>query len=250
MFGPRRLKQIAAFGTIALQVLIILTGNYTFFNYLAIALCLFLLDDAFFAGKKRHVPVTPAWSNRFVSAALFLFIMTVSCIELVGMRTAVAPALNRIMDVEAPFDLVNSYGLFAVMTTSRPEIEVEGSNDGQNWQPYVFRYKAGPLNRAPGWVAPFQPRLDWQMWFAALGNYRENPWFLRFMLTLLEGSKPVLALLERDPFGGVPPAHIRAMVYDYRFTTWEERRKTGNWWKRELKGTYFPPVSLRGKNVP
>ena len=216
MFGPRRLKQIAAFGTIALQVLIILTGNYTFFNYLAIALCLFLLDDAFFAGKKKYVPVTPAWSNRFVSAALFLFIMTVSCIELVGMRTAVPMALNRIMDVEAPFDLVNSYGLFAVMTTSRPEIEVEGSNDGQNWQPYVFRYKAGPLNRAPGWVAPFQPRLDWQMWFAALGNYRENPWFLRFMLALLEGSKPVLALLERDPFGGVPPAHIRAMVYDYQ----------------------------------
>jgi hypothetical protein len=250
MFGPRRLKQIAAFGTIALQVLIILTGNYTFFNYLAIALCLFLLDDAFFAGKKKYVPVTPAWSNRFVSAALFLFIMTVSCIELVGMRTAVPMALNRIMDVEAPFDLVNSYGLFAVMTTSRPEIEVEGSNDGQNWQPYVFRYKAGPLNRAPGWVAPFQPRLDWQMWFAALGNYRENPWFLRFMLALLEGSKPVLALLERDPFGGVPPSHIRAMVYDYRFTTWEERRKSGNWWKRELKGTYFPPVSLKAKNVP
>jgi hypothetical protein len=166
------------------------------------------------------------------------------------MRSAVPVALNRIVDVEAPFDLVNSYGLFAVMTTSRPEIEVEGSNDGENWKPYVFRYKAGPLNRAPGWVAPFQPRLDWQMWFAALGNYRENPWFLRFMLALLEGSKPVLALMERDPFGGVPPTHIRAMVYDYRFTTWEERRKAGDWWKRELKGTYFPPVSLRGKNVP
>jgi predicted DCC family thiol-disulfide oxidoreductase YuxK len=250
MFGPRRLKQVAALGTIALQVLIILTGNYTFFNYLAIALCLFLLDDQFFAGKKRYVPMTPAWSNRYVSAALFLFIMTVSCTELVGMRRAVPSALNRIVDAQAPFDLVNSYGLFAAMTTSRPEIEIEGSKDGQNWQPYVFRYKAGPLNRAPGWVAPFQPRLDWQMWFAALGNYRENPWFLRFMLRLLEGSKPVLALMERDPFGGVPPAHIRAMVYDYRFTTWEERRKTGDWWKRELKGVYFPPVSLRGKNMP
>ena len=106
------------------------------------------------------------------------------------------------------------------------------------------------MTRAPGWVAPFQPRLDWQMWFAALGNYRENPWFLRFMLSLLEGSKPVLALMERDPFGGVPPKHIRAMVYDYRFTNWEERRKTGDWWKREVKGVYFPPVSLRGRNVP
>jgi hypothetical protein len=131
------------------------------------------------------------------------------------------------------------------MTTKRPEVEIEGSNDGQQWLPYIFRYKAGPMNRAPGWVAPFQPRLDWQMWFAALGTFRDNPWFVRFAISLLEGSKPVLALLERDPFAGKPPQQIRAMLYQYHFTSFEERRRTGNWWKREEIGMYFPPVSLR-----
>jgi predicted DCC family thiol-disulfide oxidoreductase YuxK len=244
MFGPRRLKQIAAFGTIALQILILLTGNYTFFNLLAIALCLFLFDDVFFAGKRKYSPVPAGWSNRFVSAALFLFVMTVSCVELAGMRDAVPAELSSVVDAQAPYGLVNSYGLFASMTTARPEIELEGSSDGQTWRPYIFRYKAGPLDRAPRWVAPFQPRLDWQMWFAALGNYRENPWFVRLMLRLLEGSKPVLALMERDPFVGVPPAHVRAVVYDYHFTSWEERRRTGNWWKREFRGIYFPPMTL------
>ncbi len=135
------------------------------------------------------------------------------------------------------------------MTTHRPEISIEGSNDGVDWQPYVFRYKPGPLNRAPRWVAPDQPRLDWQMWFAALGNYRENPWLMRFMKRLLQGSAPVLELLDQNPFAGKPPKYVRAMVYEYHFTTFEERRQTGNWWKRELKGTYFPPISLRQQEI-
>jgi hypothetical protein len=92
-----------------------------------------------------------------------------------------------------------------------------------------------------------QPRLDWQMWFAALGNYRENPWLLRFMERLLQGSAPVLDLLEHNPFAGKPPRYVRAMVYDYQFTNAAERRRTGNWWKRELKGAYFPPISLRNQ---
>jgi predicted DCC family thiol-disulfide oxidoreductase YuxK len=229
MLLPRRLKHIAAFGTITLQVLILLTGNYTFFNFLTLALCLFLFDDAFFAGK-LYKPVVPARSNFAVSAVLVAVVMTLSFVAL---------------DVAAPFGIVNRYGLFAVMTTKRPEVEIEGSNDGQTWLPYIFRNKSGPLNRAPGWVAPFQPRLDWQMWFAALGSFRENPWFVRFAIALLEGSKPVLALLERDPFGGKPPRQIRAVVYEYHFTTFEEKRRTGNWWKREEKGMYFPPVGLR-----
>jgi lipase maturation factor 1 len=229
MFGPRRLKHIAAFGTIALQILIIATGNYTFFNYLAIALCLFLFDDAFFL-RAKFKPTAPARSNFALSAVLIAVITVLSFFE---------------TDITAPFGIVNRYGLFAVMTTKRPEVEIEGSNDGQTWLPYVFRHKAGPLNRAPGWVAPFQPRVDWQMWFAALGNFRQNPWFVRFVIALLEGSKPVLALLERDPFNGRPPAQIRAVLYEYHFTTFEEHRRTGNWWKREEKEMYFPPVGLR-----
>jgi hypothetical protein len=246
MFGPRRVKQVAAFGTIGLQILILLTGNYTFFNLLALALCLFLFDDQFFA-KKKYVPASAAWSSRYVSAVLFLFVMTVSCVEIAAVFGPVASEFDAVVQAQGSFGLVNGYGLFAVMTTTRDEIEIEGSNDNQNWQPYVFRYKAGPLNRAPGWVAPFQPRLDWQMWFAALGTYRDNPWFVRFLLKLLEGSRPVLALMERDPFDGVPPKHIRAMVYEYRFSSIEEWRRTGNWWTREMKGLYFPSVSLKDR---
>ena len=249
MFGPRRVKQVAAFGTIGLQILILLTGNYTFFNLLAIALCLFLFDDQFFAQahkKRPYIPELAAWSNRYVSAVLFLFVMTVSSIEIAAIFGPVAPELDAVVQAQGSFGLVNGYGLFAVMTTTRDEIEIEGSNDNQTWQPYVFRYKAGPLNRAPGWVAPFQPRLDWQMWFAALGSYRDNPWFVRFLLKLLEGSPSVLALMERNPFDG-PPKHIRAMVYQYHFASIDEWRRTGNWWTREMKGLYFPSVSLKDR---
>ena len=160
IFGPRRLKQVAAFGFISLQLLIFFTGNYTFFNLLAIALCLFLLDDAFFA-RKKYIPVPPAWSNRFVSAALVVLIMTASGIQLTQMFGAPRTELDTVLQIEEPFGIVNQYGLFAVMTTTRPEIEIQGSNDGRNWQPYLFRYKAGPLNRAPrlGCPVPAAPRL-------------------------------------------------------------------------------------------
>jgi predicted DCC family thiol-disulfide oxidoreductase YuxK len=271
MWGPRRLKQIAAFGTIGLQVLICLTGNYTFFNLLAIALCLFLFDDAFFRNLRRtgtrknpdmrlsaaspptrtnaagsRMSVT--YTNRGISQALFGLVMILSLIGLAGMFGVRVPnAVSAAVSPFGPYGIVNQYGLFAQMTTTRPEISIEGSNDGVDWQPYVFRYKPGPLNRAPSWVEPMQPRLDWQMWFAALGNYRENPWLIRFMMRLLQGSAPVLDLLDRNPFEGKPPKYVRAMVYDYRFTTFDEHRRTGNWWKRELKGAYFPPISLRNQ---
>lgn len=247
MFGPRRLKQIAAAGTVLLQVLIILTGNYTFFNYLTIALCLFLLDDALLSRLKIKVqPRKPLRANRYVSAALASVVLLISVDQLVGMFQLPTPLIvDTIVGRSIAFGIVNEYGLFATMTTSRPEISIEGSNDGVEWQEYIFRYKPGPLNRRPPWVAPEQPRLDWQMWFAALETYRENPWLLRFMQRLLQGSPPVIQLLDHDPFAGKPPKLIRAMLYEYRFTTFAERRETGNWWKRELKGTYFPPIGLR-----
>ena len=155
-----------------------------------------------------------------------------------------APVAQLYERLEA-FHFVNGYGLFRVMTKDRGEIILEGSSDGINWLPYEFKWKPGNVKRAPGWCAPHQPRLDWQMWFAALGSYRENPWFLRFMLRLLDASPPVLALLDYDPFGGQRPRFVRARIYDYKFTTPDERRRTGNWWKSELKGDYFPAVSFR-----
>ncbi len=143
-----------------------------------------------------------------------------------------------------PFRTFNGYGLFAVMTTERREIIVEGSDDGVNWRPYEFKYKPGDVDRRPAFVAPHQPRLDWQMWFAALGDYRENPWFVNFCLRLLQGSPEVAVLLAKNPFPDHPPHYLRAGLYDYQFTSFAERHASGAWWKREWVGEYLPPVSL------
>ena len=244
-FAPRRVRFFAAAMTITLQALIFITGNYTFFNLLAVALCLLLFDDAAF----RHRPaprVRLGTRQRAVSIALSAFILFASGFQLLETFSGSIPdvAAVALSDI-APFGVVNTYGLFAVMTTSRPEIVVEGSDDGQTWREYSFRYKPGDLRRAPVWVQPYQPRLDWQMWFAALGNYRADPWFVNFAVRLLEGSPDVLALMARNPFPSGAPRYIRAQLYEYRFTTTAERHATGDWWAREIKREYLPAVSLR-----
>ena len=144
-----------------------------------------------------------------------------------------------------PFLVANRYGLFAVMTTDRPEIIVEGSNDRENWLPYEFKYKAGDLRRRPAFVQPHQPRLDWQLWFAALGNVRQSPWFFNLCGRLLEGSPAVLKLLAKNPFPDGPPKHIRAVVYDYHFSSADEKRREGVWWRRKTKRLYCPALSLK-----
>jgi lipase maturation factor 1 len=142
------------------------------------------------------------------------------------------------------FRIVNGYGLFRVMTEDRCEIILEGSADGIDWLPYEFKWKAGDVKRAPGWCAPHQPRLDWQMWFAALESPQENPWLGGLIVRLLQGSRDVNRLLAHDPFSNRPPRYIRAMFYRYRFTTAIELRKTGAWWKRQELREYLPTVSL------
>jgi hypothetical protein len=131
------------------------------------------------------------------------------------------------------------------MTTTRREIVIEGSDDGQQWKPYEFRYKPGDINRGLPWVAPYQPRLDWQMWFAALSSFRENPWFSQLMVRLLQGEPAVTRLLATNPFPDKPPRFIHAITYDYHFTDWSTRRRTGAIWTRRYNGEYFPQVSLR-----
>ncbi|HEY6931577.1 MAG TPA: lipase maturation factor family protein, partial [Thermoanaerobaculia bacterium] len=143
----------------------------------------------------------------------------------------------------SPFRSVGSYGLFMVMTTSRPEIILEGSDDGAEWKAYEFRWKPGDVTRRPRFVAPHQPRLDWQMWFAALGNYSENPWFLALCGRLLQGKPDVTGLLAVNPFPNGPPRYLRAVVYEYRFTDSAARRATGAWWTREPKGLYLPVLN-------
>jgi hypothetical protein len=153
------------------------------------------------------------------------------------------PTLKSLL---GPFRVVNPYGLFAVMTTRRTEIVVEGSADGVEWLTYGFRWKPGDPAERPRFVAPHQPRLDWQMWFAALSSYQREPWFLWFCQRLLEGSRPVTALLEKNPFPDAPPRYLRATVYDYRFTRSAARRETGAWWAREPRGLYCPVLALEG----
>jgi hypothetical protein len=153
---------------------------------------------------------------------------------------APATALRRLV---SPLSSINSYGLFAVMTTTRPEIVVEGSDDGRTWQAYEFRWKPGAPDRRPAFVAPHQPRLDWQMWFASLGACEDNPWFVRFLGRVLEGSPPVTALFARNPFPDRPPRFVRSVLYEYTpadLSTW---RREGTWWRREERGDYCPVLS-------
>ena len=233
-FAPRTFRHIGAWITIALQTLILLTGNYTFFNFLTIALCMFLFME----------PQRRTWSrpHHMVSAALAAFVLVTSgllFLELFGAQ--LPPGGGAILHAVEPLRLVNSYGLFTVMTTDRPEIIVEGSNDGTNWAAYEFPYKPGNPLRALPVIAPHQPRLDWQMWFAALGSYQQNRWFVNFLIKLLEGEPAVLRLLQYNPFPGSPPKYVRAQVFLYQFTRFGEK----GWWTRTDRGMYFPPVSLK-----
>jgi len=252
IFAPRRLRTLGCIGLVGLQVLIILTGNYCFFNLLTIALCLLLIDDATWKGllPRRLMPTI-----RFVEQPLHRYgragiaIVATLLFLLSGIRFGGQLFREiRFPDVAwiTPFRSVNTYGLFADMTESRPEIIVEGSNDRIEWKTYPFRWKPGDLATAPKWVAPHQPRLDWQMWFAALqGSYQRTPWFLNFMGALLHGNPEVLQLLTEDPFPDKPPRYIRATLYEYRFTDLATKRSEGTWWHREWKRIYCPASSLR-----
>lgn len=277
IFAPRRLRFGGGAAIAFFQILILLTGNYTFFNWLTLALCLLLLDDFALArlipGKlltcrdvgapgtaqaktesntKRTGTALGAPNDglRWPKAVTIPLAVVVTMLYLfqisltVGVRPAAFYPVAVVDGWLEPFRTFNGYGLFAVMTTERREIIVEGSDDDANWLPYEFRYKPGDVKRAPGFVAPFQPRLDWQMWFAALGDYRQNPWFVNFCHRLLQGSPEVLALLEKNPFPNHPPRYLRATFYDYQFTSFGERHATGAWWKREQIGDYLPPISL------
>lgn len=254
IFTPRRPRFLAFSGFLALHLLIMVSGNYCFFNLLSILLALTLLDDSFWpprllawAGK----PEEEAKARRlpaliFLPFAAVLFLVTAG--QVAGqLKMSFRPdaILGPVPKILRPLRSANPYGLFAVMTTKRPEIILEGSRDGVTWEAYEFRYKAGDPLRRPGFVQPHQPRLDWQMWFAALGSYRSDPWIVNLCVRLLEGSPEVLKLLGKNPFPGNPPRYLRAVTYDYRFTDPETRRRTGAWWQREYQGLYLPPVSLQ-----
>lgn len=248
ILAGRRARLAAAGFFTLLQVLILLTGNYCFFNWLTVLLCIPLLDDDLLKRRPRQIAAAlcPRWP-RFIVWPIALVVVIATTIPLLGTLRVTqrwpAPAI-ALYDWLKPLRSFNAYGLFAVMTQTRPEIIVEGSNDGQVWRAYEFKYKPGDLKKRPRFVAPYQPRLDWQMWFAALGGPQKNPWFLNFEARLLQNSPEVLALLERNPFPNAPPKYIRAQLYEYYFTSIPVRRATGQWWRRDYLGVFLPPVSL------
>jgi hypothetical protein len=251
--APRRIRFAAAGVTIGFQLLIALTGNYGFFNWLTIALCVPLLDDGVWrrprpAGDAR--PSGPAravrWPTRAVRpvAIALLLLGLVPLFDVLGWSRRLLGPLPAVARLTAPYSIVNRYGLFAVMTRTRPEIVLEGSDDGVAWREYAFRWKPGDVRRRPGFAAPYHPRLDWQMWFAALSDFRREPWFLELCRRLLTGSAPVLRLLDGNPFPRGPPRYLRAVVYNYRFTGATERRASGAWWTRQPLGLYCPVLTL------
>jgi lipase maturation factor 1 len=251
-----RLRFVAGFGILLLQVLILLTGNYAFFNLLTIALCLVLFDDAalrqVLGQRLSRFVQHQVWDmkpGKIVSFATGVFALLIVFDGFVQIYTRFggpisAPAMWLNEEI-APLYIVNTYGLFAVMTTKRQEIIIEGSDDGIHWREYAFNYKPGDVMRRPLWNSPHQPRLDWQMWFAALGTPSENPWFSRFLERLLENSPEVTALLGSNPFPHKPPLYVRALLYDYRYSSRQEKEATGAWWVRKLEGIYYPATALR-----
>ncbi len=252
IFAPPPWRHIAGLLFIALMLLIMITGNYCFFNLLTLALCLLLFDNDFytevfpwFASTATPDTVAFGWPPwPLIPLAIVLFTLSIArFLRLLRVEWNTVLKINRCLDC---LPIVNHYGLFSIMTTVRMEIIVEGSNDGKEWRAYEFKWKPGDPARAPPWVAPHQPRLDWQMWFAALSDYRFNGWFIGLLIRLLQGSPPALALLRRNPFPESAPIYIRAVLYEYRFSDRKTRLATGAWWTREKRWLYCPVYSLKG----
>jgi lipase maturation factor 1 len=255
IIGPRLLRCVAFGGITLLMLLIAGTGNYNFFNLLTVILALLLLDDKIWPrflqrrirGIDWPVLASPTRWRSFLLipfAGLAIVLGTVQVKESIVPTAEPGPSLESKLNI-GQFCLVNSYGLFRQMTETRPEILIEGSADGTDWKMYEFRWKPGDLSLSPRFVAPHQPRLDWQMWFEALrleqvhkitGTIEPrymSPWFQSFLMQLLRGEPKVVGLLEANPFPNATPRFMRIALYQYRFTDALERQKSGNWWNRE-----------------
>jgi hypothetical protein len=190
-------------------------------------------------GRANGALPEPARPRRIFAAIVALVTIPVSLLMFVrsfGVEPRGAAVVQPLADLIRPFRSVNGYGLFAVMTTTRPEIVLEGTENGTTWLEYEFKYKPGDIRHRPAWLAPHQPRLDWQMWFAALSP-EDEPWLPTLCDRLLDAEPVVLRLLARDPFSGRRPQRVRAVRYRYRFSSADEAKREGEWWAREREGT-------------
>ncbi|XP_041261521.1 lipase maturation factor 2 [Onychostruthus taczanowskii] len=278
-FAPlRRLRLFAFYCQVLLQVLIILTGNYNFFNVLTIVLAFSLLDEEHVGRwlgrpRKRHgsgetPEPTPGcacvrgcfwklWATLqwavMATATVSLFAVSLVPFTYIEHESngKLWPGIHQMFGAVERFQVVNSYGLFRRMTGvgGRPEVILEGSYDGHSWTEIEFMYKPGNVSAAPAVVAPHQPRLDWQLWFAALGPHQSSPWFSALVLRLLQGQPDVIRLVQTDesryPFHGRPPTFLRAQLYKYWFTAPNEGSPgAAPWWRRQHVQEFFPAVSL------
>jgi lipase maturation factor 1 len=265
LFLPRRWRIVCFFIVTLWQTGVIVTANYTFLNYLVLVMGVLLLDDRALArvlperwrarlgrdavgNSAEQRNSSAAWGKVgrvwhaiaiSVSAVMLSWIAYVTTAQMMLLRL---PLPTFPIVALEPFRIANRYGLFAVMTRARYEIEFQGSTDGQNWIAYPFRYKPQALNERPRIYAPYQPRFDWNLWFASLGSWRDYPIVPNTELRLLSNDKDVLELFAGNPFPQQAPQRIRAVLWHYWFTSMAEKRKTGMWWRRELLGLYAPTL--------
>lgn len=273
---PRRFRIILFFIVTFWEFGVISTANYAFLNYIVLAMGILLVDDRFLVcvvPKKWRAKLAATVETRHAassqnltkseqteqsprvtirrhfgalklafSAVILTWIFYVTSAELVRMLLPAIPLPSTPITMLEPFRIADRYGLFAVMTRGRYEIEFQGSNDGQNWTPYLFRYKPQALNEPPGIYAPYQPRFDWNLWFASLGSWRENSIVPDTEFRLLSDDPDVLTLFKGNPFASARPKQVRAVLWQYWFTSWAEKRATGNWWRRQLLGLYAPTL--------
>ena len=279
---PRRFRIILFFIVTFWEFGVISTANYAFLNYIVLSLGILLVDDKFLlrfvpqrwrqrvaqatnvetqhAASRPTDPATTEGSDKSLvaqirrhggalklafSAVMLTWIFYDTSADLIRMLLPNIPLPRAPITMLEPFRIADRYGLFAVMTRGRYEIEFQGANDGQNWIPYPFRYKPQALNEPPGIYAPYQPRFDWNLWFASLESWRSSPIVPDTEIRLLTNDPDVIALFGGNPFAKAPPKQVRAVLWQYWFTTMAEKRATGNWWKRKLIGLYAPTLELQ-----
>jgi hypothetical protein len=245
-FLPQPISAICGAVTIYFQLMLILSGNLSWLNWLTIVLCIFCFSDSFLswgtpAQYWSYAPVPFVWEGVvWIYAAVVLLLSIRPVMNLISSHQAMNTSYE-------PFHIVNTYGAFGAITKRRFEIVVEGTHDPilddkTVWKEYAFKGKPGDPNACPPIVAPYHLRLDWLMWFAAMSSVHRNSWFVRFVYKLLEGDQAVLALLKSNPFPDNPPYYVRAQLYEYEFTEWKSTSKA--WWKRRLVGQYMSPEHL------